>query len=184
MKTKHIVEQLLQEQNQSNATILEIFLTGSTFFKADDPTDIDIVAVCKDYDLLYKRTHIERDGKKLDLLIIDIEQVYKFLTFQTEDPDDRRLLFNYLFLIKETLYGDAKIEWNMFNYKIPYMQFAKRYYEKTIYRSKNKHKFAKAFVHYYLIYKLYYADCNLTITEEMYDMLHILYGKDEQKIKD
>jgi hypothetical protein len=103
---KEMFEEILSEQN-SEATILEIFKTGSQIFR-DNPGDLDYVAVCENYKPVYSRKHKKIDGKTYDLLIKDEREIIKSLNCNPEDGDygfASTILYNYFIPLRKIIYG-------------------------------------------------------------------------------
>ena len=170
--------ELLALQDE-DAEIIEIFKTGSQLFR-DNPRDIDYVIVCNNYEQRRRRILFEENNIKYDFLFLSPEAIQAQLDFNNlYYLSSNNKLFNYLFIIKETVYGNYNVNWNMLNYKNDYLSYAKEKYTETVGKAKIKKSFGKSFVHYYIILKMF-ENNSTEITNQMRDDIQKLYsGSDE-----
>ena len=124
------------------------------------------------------RLHKEIEGYKYDFIIID-----KSILAKQINLDDRTLavemkLFNYLFIVKETIYGSYDLNWNMLEYREKYLSILKEIYVNTIGKLIVKTKFTKLYTHYYLIISMF-ENNSTEVTAEMLENVKILYAGGE-----
>lgn len=171
---KEMFEEVLQEEN-SKAIILEIYKTGSQIFK-DDPNDLDYVAICRGYTPMYSRRHKDVDGKTYDLIIKDEQEILKSLSFSKDNEGIfGTVLYNYFICFRDTVYGSWDFEWDMLNHKEKYLQYLNQTYFNSIGKRINRNKLTKAWVHYYIVLKIY-ENQSIEITDEMKTDINILYN--------
>lgn len=169
------VNKILQEQNES-ATVLEIFKTGSQLFKSN-PTDLDYVAICENYTKRRTRQYRIVEGESYDIIIIDKEAVQAQLDFDNETfIHKNHKLFNYFYPIRETVWGNYEIEWEMLDHKNEYLEFARKRYRESIGKllKKTSSCFSKTYVHYYIILEMY-RHLRIEVTKEMKRNIQLLY---------
>jgi hypothetical protein len=112
MKLKEIAEDILLREKELEATVLEIFETGSQLF-LDRETDLDYVVVCKNYKQRRKKNILQIDDKTYDILFIDEVAVFAALNFDEIYYVNKEVkIFNYYFEknIRKTIYGNFDIQ--------------------------------------------------------------------------
>jgi hypothetical protein len=180
MNIKSIAEDILLKEREEDAVILEIFETGSQLF-VDRDTDYDYIVVCKDYMQRYRRTRVEDNGKKLDIVFIDEKAVHARLDFN--DLHYLKLnekIYNYFFEsnIRKTVYGSFDIDWNMLEHKEEYLSYIKKTYL-SLKKHPNSRIIGKSFVHYYIILKIF-ENNKIEITEQMTEDIELLYSGSQE----
>lgn len=175
MEVYDLVKQILIEQNESAATVLEIFKTGSQLF-VEHPNDLDFVAVVDKYSIGRTRQHSTHDGVVYDVIIIDKKLLASQIDFEDDYIGMNMKLFNYLYHknIRETVYGYYNIRWNFLAYKQRYLEYLRERYATSVGKLQNKTKLTKMFVHYYIILKIF-ENNKIEITKEIRDNVRILY---------
>lgn len=162
-----------------NSTILEIFKTGSQLF-IDTPTDYDYVAVCDNFSKSYFRVHFMVCEDDIDLIIIDKNAVIDQLNFETFNIIKlSNKLYNYMYQVKEVVYGEDTLNYDILQYKNEYIEYLRSRYVNSAGKLVNKTKISKMFVHYYIILKIYENNC-VEITEQMLIDINKLYAGGEQ----
>jgi hypothetical protein len=180
MTIKSIAEEILLREREEDAVILEIFETGSQLF-TDRENDYDYIVVCKDYMQRYRRTHLEDNGKKLDIVFIDEKAVQSLLDFEDLHYVKQNVkLYNYFFEpnIRKTVYGSFDIDWSMLEHKEEYLNHLKENYA-NLKKFSNRHKIGKSFVHYYIILKIF-ENNEVEITEQMTEDIELLYSGSQE----
>jgi hypothetical protein len=183
MKLKEIAEDILLREKELEATVLEIFETGSQLF-LDRETDLDYVVVCKNYKQRRKKNVLQIDDKIYDILFIDEVAVFAALNFDELYYVNKEVkIFNYYFErnIRKTIYGNFDIQWNMLEHKQKYLNYIKdRYINKSqMPKHKNRWKIGKSFVPYYIILNIY-KNNKVEITEPMLNDIKQLYSRTEE----
>ena len=179
MEIKQIAEQELVKQVELNATILEIFITGSKLF-LDRNTDYDYVVICENFQQRRRKIIVTIENKKYDFVFIDKTALpYLFDFDNIEYLHPRIKFFNYLFDagIRKTIYGGYDVGWSMLDHKEKYLEHIKHYYLDVARMPihKNRWKFGKMLVHYYIILSIYNNN-KAEITEEMLQDIRLLYS--------
>ena len=182
MEIKEIAENILQEQQETRASILEIFMTGSNVFSMNRNVDNDYVVICENYGQRKRRTFITIDDAKYDILIMDINAVKASLDFDDNDyiPQDIKL-YSYFYdtAIRKTVYGQSDLDWSMLNFKTKYLNYIKNFYKEKKYDSvKEPWKYGKKFVHFYVVLKIF-ENNKPEITEDMLINIKKLYDSTE-----
>jgi len=182
MEIKEIAENILQEQQETSASILEIFMTGSNVFSMNRNVDNDYVVICENYGQRKRRTFITIDDAKYDILIMDINAVKASLDFDDNDyiPQDIKL-YSYFYdtAIRKTVYGQSDLDWSMLNFKTKYLNYIKNFYKEKKYDSvKEPWKYGKKFVHFYVVLKIF-ENNKPEITEDMLINIKKLYDSTE-----
>ena len=182
MEIKEISETILQEQQETSASILEIFMTGSNVFSMNRNVDNDYVVICENYGQRKRRTFITIDDAKYDILIMDINAVKASLDFDDNDyiPQDIKL-YSYFYdtAIRKTVYGQSDLDWSMLNFKTKYLNYIKNFYKEKKYDSvKEPWKYGKQFVHFYVVLKIF-ENNKPEITEDMLINIKKLYDSTE-----
>jgi hypothetical protein len=182
MEIKEIAETILQEQQETSASILEIFMTGSNVFSMNRNVDNDYVVICENYGQRKRRTFITIDDVKYDILIMDINAVKASLDFDDNDyiPQDIKL-YSYFYdtAIRKTVYGQSDLDWSMLNFKTKYLNYIKNFYKEKKYDSvKEPWKYGKKFVHFYVVLKIF-ENNKPEITEDMLINIKKLYDSTE-----
>jgi hypothetical protein len=175
---KKIREELVQ-QKEPNAYVQELFKTGSQLFR-DAPADLDYVAVCQGYTQRRRKVVFIEDGDYYDVTLISPEAVLAQLDFNDSGYTHYKTkLFNYLFLVKDVVYGSYIPDWDIFEHEAEYKAYIKEHYLNGVGKSINKKNFGKFFVHYYIIQKIYERQ-SLEVTPEMLADIKHLYAKTEE----
>jgi hypothetical protein len=178
MDIKALAELILDRQKEKDATIIEIFKTGSQIF-LDRKKDYDFVIICKNYNQRRTREVVEENGLKYDIIIIDENAVKASMDFNNLFYVHKDIkLFNYLFEknIRQTIYGNFELDWSMLQHKEDYLGFIKERFNKTNYDIlKDPWRVGKSFVHYYVILKIY-ENNKVELTEEIINNVSLLYG--------
>lgn len=174
---------MLVSQKETEATILEIFVTGSRVF-LERNTDQDFVAICRNYKQRRTRRSFERGGIVYDIVIIDETAVSASFDFSDLFYVPKEIkFFNYMFdkNIRKTVYGGVELNWSMLDHKQEYLAFIKdRFNNKSnLGILKDPWRMGKSFVHYYTILKIY-ENNKVEITEEMLNNITLLYGGTEE----
>lgn len=167
-----------------NTEIVEIFKTGSQLFR-DKPGDLDYVVICKDFPENYKRLTTYIDGNKYDLFFQSIEDYTSLLDVSDSNNDlgyGRTILFNYLYSIRQTIYGNWENTWDILDHKDSYKRKLKELYYNTIGKRISRNNATKGWVHYYIILKIF-ENNSLEISSEMLEDINTLYtAKDGEAI--
>lgn len=177
------VEEWFVKMRETNAVILEVYKTGSQLFR-DDPHDLDFEVICENLDQRFVFKQTKENGICYDIVIIDKRALEAQLDFNNKYYTERRLkFFNYLFAIRETIYGDANITWNMLEYKKAYLTYLSERFEEDSTRSgmRGSYRRGKFYVHYYIPLKIY-ENNSLEITTEMSAGIKVLYAGGEEAI--
>lgn len=178
MEIKQLVENILKDQQEEGAEILEIFKTGSQIF-INNPKDLDYVAVCKNYTKKRTKTLIKNEEKWHDIIIIDEQALKSVLDFNDKEtmPKDLKF-FNYFFEknIRQTVYGGVELGWSMLEHKKEYLDVLKEKFNRFKYKDvKNVWKIGKIFVHYYVVYYMI-KNNKVEITEKMKADIEKIYS--------
>jgi hypothetical protein len=184
MTLKEIAEDILLKEKELEATILEIFETGSQLF-VERNNDLDYVVVCKNYKQRRKKNLIQVDGITYDILFIDELAVYATLDFdELYYVNEKVKIYNYFWEknIRKTIYGSFDIKWNMLDHKDKYLAYIKdRYNKAQMSIHKDKWKLGKIFLPYYIILSIY-KNNKVEITDDMLKDIIQLYSKTEESI--
>jgi hypothetical protein len=185
MDIKQLAESILQEQQENQAIITEIFKTGSSVFNLNRNTDKDYVVICKNFGQRKRRSIVTVEGIKYDILFFD-ELAYKAsLDFNnTSYVNNDTKIFNYFSddkLRPETIiYGDSKIRWSMLEHKKEYLEFIRNRFQSSRYNIlKDPWKIGKTLVHYYIILKMY-EDNKVELTDEILHNIELFYNLSPQ----
>jgi len=132
MNIKNYLEELLTLQEEVDAVILEIYITGSQPFK-DNPKDLDYIVVCSGYTQRYGRNSVKEDGVTYDFFILDTEAI----SAQQDFTDDYYIkpatkMYAYTTQVHESIYGDHVQDWDMMEHEVAYKQFLKKRYGEAI----------------------------------------------------
>jgi len=179
---KELYESILAKQN-SNSIILEIFKTGSQLFR-NDPSDLDFIAICENYEKEYHRETLIIDDVKYDLIIQDTKTVERLISFESYIKSTdfyTAALYNYFYSIRETVYGSYNIDWDIFECENIYIKYLKGMYKNTIGKRIKKTTITKSWVHYYIILKIFKNKSLLIDSEMKKDILQLYYGGDACK---
>jgi len=182
MDIKTYVEELLIKQREDRAVILEIYKTGSQLLRSD-PNDLDFQVVCSGYSQRFTYNKVEIDGVHHDLFIIDREALIRELTFGNDKYITADLkLWNYFHAIRESVYGNCNVGYDMLKYKEAYLAYIKEHYTKRISSGRPiASTYGKIYVHYYMVLKIY-ENNNTAITDEMRAELELLYSNSETSL--
>lgn len=185
MDIKEIAESLLQQQEENEAVILEIFMTGSNVFELDRDTDKDYVVICDKFGQRRRRIITTIDGVKYDVLFLDKKATIAALDFNNKIYIDKgydNKLYNYFYdeQFRRKIYGDSGIQWSVLEHKKEYMSFVRDKMTKSNYHVlKDPWVLGKFFVHYYMILKIF-ENNSVEMTEQMKNDIKLLYGRTEQ----
>jgi hypothetical protein len=184
MEIKQIVEKVIQDQKETNATILAIFLIGSNLF-FERNTDKDYVIICKNYAQRLTKRVVQQDGIKHDLFIFDEEAAKALLNFNEYNYINNRKTFNYLFdtSLRKPLYGNWDYQWNMLEHKEAYITYLKdMLFNKLSFEELEKRQklyfLGKDMVHFYIVSQIY-KNNKAEITPEMIEKIKVLYARQE-----
>ena len=179
MLIKEIVDEILKEQKETNAEILEIFKTGSQVLSSTNG-DKDFVVICKNYTKNRTKQIVNRDNINHDIIIIDEKTMYSCLDFNDTSLVHKDVkFFNYFFEknIRETVYGGIDIKWNMLEHKEEYLKYIKEKYNRIrLLNINNVWKIGKVFVHYYIVLNIL-KNNKVEITPQMKFDIDLFYSK-------
>lgn len=169
IKILEIAQEILDIQG-SSAKIVEIYKTGSQIFK-DNPKDFDYVVLCVGFKELRKKFYPTIDGHQYDIMMYDVCTMEDQFNFKKSFMIHYNVkLYNYCFCIREIVYGDAGVKWDMFEFENDYKEYLKDMYLKTLGRRVGTNRATKGWSHFYIVLKIY-ENKSLIITEEMrYDL--------------
>jgi hypothetical protein len=185
-----LAEAILARQEETNASILEIFKTGSQVFLNRDK-DKDFVVVCTGYGQRMSRNKIEHEGKKYDFYIYDEEALARSLDFSSSgsyfEREMEEKLYNYFrdSNIKQTVYGSPSIQWSMMDHREKYISHIRDMFNSrrdpvgrpTYHFITDPWMVGKIFVHYYVILRMY-ENNSAEITPDIIRDVSLLYGRD------
>lgn len=178
MDIKQKADEILFAQQEENATILEIFKTGSQLF-IENPHDLDFIIVCDGFTQRRRKVFFEEDGLHYDLIFIDKKAVAAQLNFSDDSYIHYKIkLYNYFYALKETVFGGYDDGWDIFEQEESYFEYIKKHYAEGVGKLTVKWKVGKLFVHYYVILKMY-INGSTEITSEMMEDIQILYSRTE-----
>jgi len=178
MDIKAHVEDVLIKMRENDAEIVEIYKTGSQLTRRD-PHDYDYEIICRNFKQRFKIIQHKENDYTYDMFIIDEKALEYQLDFNDEYYTQYRLkLFNYLFAIRESIYGHYNNGWNMLDHREEYEQYVIKIYD--INNSKvnpNTVKNGKFYIHYYMILKLF-ENNSLELTDEIIENANALYSNE------
>ena len=179
MLIKEIVDEILKEQKETNAEILEIFKTGSQVLSSTNG-DKDFVVICKNYTKNRTKQIVNRDNINHDIIIIDEKAMYSCLDFKDTSLVHKDVkFFNYFFEknIRETVYGGIDIKWSMLEHKEEYIKYIKEKYRRVrLLNINNIWKIGKVFVHYYIVLNIL-KNNKVEITPQMKFDIDLFYSR-------
>jgi hypothetical protein len=188
MNIEILVQSILDEQEEIDASILEIFKTGSQLF-TERETDVDFVVVCSGYQQRRGRVFRKIDGVKYDIIIYDQAAILKSLDFSSEFyfwREKSEKLYNYTrdSAIRQTVYGSPSFQWSMMEHKEEYLSYIAKRFNKNknidgsnpFYSMVDHWKMGKHFVHYYTILKIY-ENGKVEITPEIIKEVELMYSQ-------
>lgn len=182
MNIKQLAENLLIQQKENNAIILEIFQTGSNVFNLERENDNDYVIICENYGQRKRREFVVDNDIKYDILIMDKKAVLASLDFDDYIYIQNDIkLFSYFYddAIRKTVYGSANLNWSMLNHKEKYIDYIKNRFSKTKYHIlPDPWRVGKHLVHYYLVLKIY-ENNKAELTEELLVDIKTFYSGTE-----
>jgi hypothetical protein len=187
-----LAEEILARQEETNASIIEIFKTGSQTF-LNRETDSDFVVVCRGYVQRMSRNKIEYEGKKYDFFIYDEKAYIKSLDFSSSgnyfEREKEDKLYNYFSdsNIKQIVYGSSSLQWSMMDHKEEYITHIRDMFNSrrdpigrpTYHFIIDPWMVGKLFVHYYVILKIY-ENNSAEITPNIIRDVSLLYSRDPQ----
>jgi hypothetical protein len=184
MEIKQIVEKVIQDQKENNATILAIFLIGSSLF-FERGTDKDYIVICKNYTQRLTKRVVEQDGVKHDFFIFDEEGAKALLDFNEHNYINNRKIFNYLFdtSLRKPLYGSWNYQWSVLEHKEAYRAYMKdilfnKYDVDELVKRQKLFFLGKDMVHFYLVSQIYKHN-KVEVTPEMIETMKVLYERKE-----
>jgi hypothetical protein len=188
MNIETLVQSILDEQEETGASILEIFKTGSQLF-TDRETDVDFVAVCSGYQQRRGRVFRKIDGTRYDVIIYDQAAMLKSLDFSSEFyfwREKSEKLYNYTrdSSIRQTVYGSPSFEWSMMDHRDEYVAYISERFNETkdadgrnpLYSMADPWKMGKLLVHYYVVLKMC-ENGRAEITPEIASDASLLYSQ-------
>lgn len=177
MNIKTYVEELLIEQKETSAVIVEISKTGSQLFK-NKPHDLDYIVICSGFEQRAHRANYKEDGITYDLFIFDTTAIDAQLDFNDLYYINTAIKkYNYFNVVKEVIYGGYDHGWDMLAHEEEYKAFIKNAYDNskvTLVRN-TPYKYSKYYVHYYIILKIY-ENQSIELTSEMLADIEKLYN--------
>jgi hypothetical protein len=179
MDLKAYVEGLLVQQKETEAVILEIYKSGSQLLRSE-PHDLDFQVVCSGYKQRFTYNKVSEDGVDYDIFIIDKEALIRELTFGNTNYIQRDLrLWNYFHAIRESVYGDCGIVYDIFDHEDQYLSYIKDSYLKRVSSGRPLPRtHGKLYIHYYMVLKIY-QNHSVEITEGMRSELDLLYNNSD-----
>jgi hypothetical protein len=172
----------IMEENSYTGSILEIFPTGSQMFKYGDVNDLDYIVILDFFEEKHMRIKKEVNNNQYDVLFLDAQAVRDRMDFKYNTAKERNyLLFNYFYAIRETLHGEKFYDIDILANKDKYLFVLKHRYDNTLNRAIVKRNFAKNFVHYYIVLKIF-ENNKVEINNDMLIFINRLYSFDDDAI--
>jgi hypothetical protein len=184
MEIKEILEKVIQDQKETNAIILAIFLIGFNFF-FEKNTEKEYIVICKNYAQRMIRKVVEQDGVKHDFLIFDEEAAKALLDFNEYNYINKIKTFNWLFdtALRKPLYGNWEYQWSILEHKEAYRTYMKdilfnRYKVDELVKKQKLYYLGKDMVDFYILAQIY-KNNKVEITPEMIETIKVLYERKE-----
>ena len=147
----------------------------------ETPHDLDYQVVCSGFSQRFTYNKVKEDGTSYDIFIIDRDALSRELTFGNPYYFKADLkIYNYFHAIRETIYGECDLPYDMLEYSDVYLPYIKTHYaKKTVIGSPLKYKYGKFYVHYYMVLKIF-ENQSIVITEDMRADLELLYSNSKE----
>lgn len=173
------VEEYLNNIQETEAEIIEIFKTGSQLFR-DNPTDLDYYVICNNFLQRRKKVRFEEDGIVYDIIILDkIAQEHQVDFEDNYYLPEALKLFNWWFLFKENVCGYSNTYWDLLGAETQYKEYLKDRYINSIGKRVDRTRGSKQVVQYYMPLKMY-DNQSTEVTNEMKEVGRKLYEGGEQ----
>jgi len=175
---------VIQDQKETNATILAIFLIGFNFF-FEKNTDKEYIVICKNYAQRMNKKVVQQDGIKHDFLILDEEAAKALLNFNEHNYINKIKTFNWFLdkSLRKPLYGNWEYQWDVLEHKEAYKTYMKdilfnRYNVDELVKKQKLYYLGKDMVDFYILSQIY-KNNKVEITPEMIETIKVLYERQE-----
>jgi len=159
----------LIEELEINSEIIEVSKVGSVLY-CSKPHDNDYLVLCRNYTQKKNNIKIHEDGQYYDFFIYDIEEYRKKLSFSTayRGLGTFSMYHNVQEVLKERVFGDAKNDWNFFQYEQEYSDLLDDSIYSLAFDQSRKYAYVtgKNFVIPYIVIK-FVENRNTILTKEM-----------------
>lgn len=185
MDIKNYIDNLLLQQGETDAVVVEIYKTGSQLFK-EGGKDLDYCVICTGLKQRYVMNIAREEGVIYDFFILDVTAVEAQQDFNDMYYITPKIkIYAYTTQVKEVIYGGYNNGWDMMEHEEDYKKYLKDRYDNTlvtIIRGTN-YRHGKFYAHYYLILKMY-ENQKAELTESMISDVNILYTQRDQSRND